>query len=206
MKTMTRPFALLLFLLSVLPVAGCAVAHRYPAYRGKVLELGTDQPIEGAGVLAGYWMNTYSMPESNSRYVGYQAVLTDNAGRFEVPPKIFTDFYPMAMFDSNVRITIYKYGYGNFPGSFPLYGSMPGVSKETLRKVGNTDPILNKDQLPPEREVIFRLPKLETEAEIKEHDRIFSGTTTEVLNEKGFPPPGTTKGRFLPQKYTGERR
>ena len=33
-------------------LGGCAVAHRYPAYRGRVLELGTDKPIEGAGVLA----------------------------------------------------------------------------------------------------------------------------------------------------------
>ncbi len=142
-------------------LSACAVVHRYPAYRGKVLELGTDQPIEGAGVLAVYWMNTYTMPESNSRYVGYQAVLTDNAGRFEVPSKIFTDFYPMAMYDSNVGITIYKYGYGNFPGS-----TNPARPKHVT-----TDPPVGAYIPPMDKEIIFRLPKLETEDEISEHGK-----------------------------------
>lgn len=174
MKTMTRPLSLLLFLLSVLPIAGCAVAHRYPAYRGKVLELGTDQPIEGAGVLAVYRMTTYTMPETNTRYMGHQAVLTDNTGRFEVPSKIFTSFYPMAMFDSNVSITIYKYGYGNFPGS-----TNPARPKHVT-----TDPPVGAYIPPMDKEIIFRLPKLETEAEIREHGRLI----TIMIPANDLPP------------------
>lgn len=204
MRAKQRTFAAVLLVLSMLSSAGCAVAHRYPAYQGRVLELGTDKAIEGAGVLAVYRMNTYTMPESNTRYVGYQAVLTDNTGQFEVPSKTFFSFYPMAMFDSDARITIYKRGYGNFPASFPFFGSSPGVSRGTPAKEGKTDPVLNKDQLSPGREVTFWLPKLETEEEIREHDRIFSPLTTDVLDEKDFPPPGTKKGQFLPPKYTGE--
>ena len=196
MRTITRPIGFLLLLLSVLPVAGCAVAHQYPTYRGKVLELGTDKPIEGAGVLAVYRMTIFYWIERNSEYIGYQAVLTDKDGKFEVPAKFFSAFRPLASFDSDVTITIYKAGYGNFPGSF-------GTKRVNQ---GNTNPALMDDKLPPDNVVTFWLPKLETAEEIKEHDRIFSGSTTNVLDEKGFPPPGTKKGQFLPSKYTGEGR
>lgn len=170
---------------------GCAVAHRYPAYRGRVLEMGTDKPIEGAGVLAVYRMNTYTMPESNTRYVGYQAVLTDNKGKFEIPSKTFFSFYPSASFDSRVRITIYKRGYANFSGG--LHVSRP--------KHGRSDPELIGDQLPPWKEVTFWFPKLVTEEEIREYDESFSFTGDEILREKSFPPAGTSKGQFLPPDY-----
>jgi len=191
MKTMKRPLSVLLLLLAVLPAAGCAVAHRYPAYRGKVLELGTDKPIEGAGVLAAYWLTVSMPPERNSRYVGYQAVLTDRNGKFEIPSKAFYDFKPLAWFSTNVAITIYKRGYANFSGGFHVNRS----------KHGKSAPELVGDQLPPGTEVTFWFPRLETEKEIREHDEYFSFTAGAILDEKSFPPPGTKKGQFLPPDY-----
>jgi hypothetical protein len=198
MKTMRRSRNFLLFLLAALLSSGCAVAHRYPAYRGRVLELGTDRPIEGAGVLAVYSKELAVLQDRTSAYVGYQAVLTDNTGRFVVPTKMFTTFTPFSWFDKGPFLTIYKAGYGNFPG----------ITNPNRPKHTTTDPPIGP-RLPAEgidNVVTFRLPKLETEEEISEHDRNFSGLTTNVLDEKGFPPPGTRKGQFLPRKYTGERR
>jgi hypothetical protein len=191
MRTITRAIAFLLLMLSVLPVAGCAVAHQYPAYRGKVLELGTDRPIEGAGVLAVYRMTIFYWIERNSEYLGYQAVLTDKDGKFEVPAKFFSAFRPLASFDSDVTITIYKAGYGNFPGSFG--------SKRV--KQGKTDPALVDDKLPPDNVVTFWLPKLETAEERKEHDNLYSVTSSILFEVKPFPPEGLRKDQFLPPKY-----
>ncbi len=162
-----RRFVILLIALSGIQIlTGCAVSHRSPAHRGRVLELGTDKPIEGAGVLAVYQMTIYYWIERNSEYVGYQAVLTDKEGKFEIPAKYFSVFRSLASFDNNVQITIYKQGYGNFPGSF----------NERLMKHGKSAPNLVKDILPPEKEVILWLPKLTTEEERREHDRAFPPT------------------------------
>ncbi|MHB1040382.1 MAG: transthyretin-like family protein [Desulfobacteria bacterium] len=167
--------------------SGCALAHRYPAYRGKVLELGTDKPIEGAGVLAVYDMTVYYWIERNSEYVGYQAVLTDKEGKFTVPAKFFFAFRPLASFDNKVRITIYKKGYGNFPGS------IGGEYTVKRAKQGKTEPALERgDWIPPEKEVTIWLPKLETEAEIRDHDRLI----TIMIPGDDLPPKGITREQF----------
>ncbi len=199
---MKKILPLLMVLCTAQMLAGCAIVHRYPTYRGTVLELGTDKPIEAAGVLAVYRERTYWPPEGNTRYVGYQAALTDGSGNFEIPSKFFFDFFPLALFDSWVRITIYKRGYGNFPGSFPFYDPMPGMShRASTAKEGRVDPILELNRVPSRKKVTFWLPKLETAAEHAEHDQVFSGITTDVLEERSFPPPGTSKIQFLAPKY-----
>ncbi len=160
---------------------GCAIFHRYPAYRGKVLELGTDKPLEKAGVIAVYWLTTYYWPERNSEGMGYQAVLTGDDGWFEVPAKYFFTFRPLASFDANPRVTIYKKGYGSFPASF---------GEGTLAKRGKTAPEIGAF-VPAEKEVTFRMPKLETAEEMKEHGRLY------VPDIPGkVPPKGMSMERF----------
>lgn len=164
--------------------SGCALVHRYPAYRGKVLEQGTEKPIAGAGVLAVYGKDYSYMIERIQAHLGYYAVLTDNTGRFEIPPKSFVSANPLSWYDEAPRITIYKAGYGNFPGS-----TNPRRPKHVT-----TDPPIGA-WLPPETEVTFRLPKLTTEEERKEHDQLLPRSN---LNRPGveFPPPGTTKDQI----------
>ncbi|MHB8783509.1 MAG: transthyretin-like family protein [Desulfobacteria bacterium] len=144
--------------------------------------MGTDKPIEGAGVLAVYDMTVYYWIERNSEYVGYQAVLTDKEGKFEVPAKFFFAIRPLASFDPKVEITIYKRGYGNFPGS-----TNPRRPKHVT-----TDPPIGT-YLPPDKEIIFRLPKLETEEERKEHDLLITGTG---IPDSDLPPRGMTLEQF----------
>jgi hypothetical protein len=197
---MKKILFLLIVLAGVQTLSACAIVHRYPAYRGKVLELGTDKPIEGAGVLAVYEYKQVSITGGHDTFLGYQAVLTNTEGKFEIPTVWFTEFMPFSWFNDDVFITIFKKGYGNFPASFP------GKYRRPRAKQGRTEPPLKSDWLPPRQEITFWLPKLETEEEIREHDRAFSPYTSVVLDKKGFPPPGTRKGQFLPSKYTGEGR
>jgi len=193
---------LLVVVSCALALAGCEIVHRYPAYRGTVLESGTDKPVEGAGVLAVYKQRTYWPPEGQTRYVGFQAVLTDKSGKFEIPAKFRFSLVPLTRYYSDVEVTIYKRGYGNFPGSFPTYNPMPGMSSGApTARGGKTDPILERDHLPGRKRVTFWFPKLETEEEIEEHDRVFSVYTSEVVNDKGFPPLGMNKHQFLPPGY-----
>ncbi len=168
-------------------ISGCAVAHRYPAYRGRVLELGTDRPIEGAGVLAVYAYRQFGVIAIHKAYLGYQAVLTNKDGKFEVPPVWFTELMPFSWFDNNVSITIYKKGYGNFPGS------MGGKYVVKRAKQGKTEPDLGRGcRVPPAQEVTYWLPKLETEEEIREHDRLMTIT----IPGDDLPPKGMTREQF----------
>jgi len=189
-----RLLALAALCFSTYFVTGCAVVQRYPAYRGRVLELGTDQPIEGAGVLAVYKTKHPSPGGDVTSYVGYQGLLTDAEGRFEIRPKWIVPLRPFSWFDDEVRITIFKYGYGNFPGSYDPAKPKIGENPHALRVYVETDPVLKRNLLPPEQEVTFWLPKLEGKKEIIEHSRVRIGFG--VFQDSGFPPSGTTAHQF----------
>ncbi len=190
-----RLLALALLALTAQALFGCAAAHRYPAYRGQVLELGTDQPIEGAGVLAVY-KTTLPTPAGNkSRYLGFQGRLTDAEGRFEIRPKWFFTLRPFSWFDDEVLITIFKYGYGNFPGSYSLYRPKIGESPWALRVYVETVPPLERNLLPPEQEVTFWLPELRGPEEVIAHNtRIRIGAA--VYEDPSFPPFGVSAEQF----------
>lgn len=189
---MKRIILLLLVLSTGFVVSSCSPVHLYLGYHGRVLEEGTDKPIEGAGVLAGYYMRDHFPPDSDSRYIGYYATLTDKEGKFRIPPKLSFNLVPLATFDWDVPITIYKRGYANFSGGFHMRA-----------KRGRSDPPVG-GWLPAETDLTFWFPKLESEAEIEEHDKVFTFLAGEILHDKSFPPPGTRKIQFLPPKETGE--
>lgn len=164
---------------------GCAIVHRYPAYRGKILELGTDKPIEGAGVLARYETQIASVGGWVERYLGYQAILSDKQGKFEVPRKWFFTFRPLSMFVEQPYITIYKKGYGNFPSSF--HDFLPPSQR------GKTEPEISPHpKLPAEMEIQIWLPILRTNEDQKYHDEYMQRFPL----KDPFPPPGMTEEQF----------
>jgi hypothetical protein len=187
---------MVVFCLGLTVFSGCATVHRYPSHSGKVYELGTDAPIEGAGVLAVYQWVSSSPGGPVHQFLGYQAVLTDKEGKFTIPSKWFSPMQaglPFAWFESDPNITIYKQGYGNFPGSF-------GTG---LAKRGMTEPewVSRTRKFPFLTTVTFWLPKLETKEEIREHDSLFFVTSSILFEGKPFPPEGMTKDQYLPPKY-----
>lgn len=180
---MKKLWLLLVVLCSVQGLSGCAIVHRYPAYRGKVLELGTDKPIERAGVLMAYWSELASPAGWLPRYLGYQWALTDKEGKFEIPAKFYF-IQPLKVFNWRPDMSIYKKGYGNYPGSF----------REGLAKRARTEPELaEKKGIPGGKEVIYWLPKLENEQEAIDHFRYWGGV---VLGDPFVLPPGMTRVEF----------
>jgi len=95
--------------------AGWLIFHK-PAFRGKVIDAETKEPIEGAVVVAVYQKYPIiSGPAGGSAsIVKLKETLTDKKGGFYFPPYT-TIIQPLAMEEETVFI-IYKPGYGNYPG------------------------------------------------------------------------------------------
>lgn len=191
------PLALVLFVLlarwQLFPFF--ALVHRYPEYRGQVLEFESNQPIEGAGVLAVY-VTGYPHPAGGStRYLGYRGVLTNAEGRFRVRPKWFWTFRPLNYFERDVTVTIFKYGYGNLPGSFRRRRTVSGYVPE-LPKYGKMEPDTHpRTHVPPDTDVTIWLPKLEGREEIIQHMNRIAVSTT-IFDDRSFPHDGMTREQF----------
>jgi len=190
-----RIIALTALLLAVQLLTGCAVAHRYPAYQGQVLELGTDKPIEGAGVLAKYNTQSTCIAGRTWKHLAWQAVLTAADGRFEIPAKTFVALRPLSWFDDEVRITIFKYGYGSYPGSFSNDKPSFQQSRYAVSQYGEIAPLPARlHRLEPNKDYILWLPKLETQEEMDRHYMLFD----KMLSIGGLfiPPRGTALEQF----------
>lgn len=103
---------LLLGLINADSYAGWLVFHK-PAYKGKVIDVDTKEPIEGAVVVAVY--NKYpiiSGPAGGSaKIINVQEALTDKDGMFQIP-SYTTTIPPLSREDYTVFI-IFKPGYAS---------------------------------------------------------------------------------------------
>ncbi len=122
MRTITAALLLfattnLVFEESVSASSGWIIYHE-SAFKGKVIDAETKEPIEGAVVVAIYNIREASIAESGGSSVDVKEVLTDKNGQFYIPPHTFFYFYPVASGDV-ADFIIYKPGYTAFPG--PAY-------------------------------------------------------------------------------------
>lgn len=92
-------------------LSGCALVHHYDAITGKVVDLDTGKPLEGAAVHASYYTTFYNMIDPTSWYLNSQETLTDDKGEFVIPSQIVFSFRPMNLFDNYVHFIIFKPGY-----------------------------------------------------------------------------------------------
>lgn len=84
-----------------------------PAYKGKVIDAETKEPIEGAVVVAVYEKQSLGIVESYSVTVDVKETLTDKNGEFHIPSYIAL-IQPLS-WGSYTTFIIFKPGYGNFP-------------------------------------------------------------------------------------------
>jgi len=81
-------------------------------WKGKIIDIETKEPLEGAVVLA-VWERVYMTPAGASSYF-YEAkeTLTDKEGRFEIPSYTPINLVPIISYMRGPLFTIFKPGYG----------------------------------------------------------------------------------------------
>ncbi len=118
-------------------------------YKGKVIDVETKKPIEGAVVLVIYFAESPGIAGSNFIQENAQETLTDENGEFNITGKI-------AWFEKGVwpegGVTIFKPGYGLFP------------KHKLSTAVGE-----NRTWPPPRKYVVYELPKLKSFEERKKN-------------------------------------
>ena len=87
------------------------VTHAGGPWKGRVVDLETKEPLEGAVVLA-VWHKTYRGPAGEgSKLHRVKETLTDKDGHFEVPAYIAINFLPLIRYIEGPHFHIFKPGY-----------------------------------------------------------------------------------------------
>jgi hypothetical protein len=145
--------------------AGCTINHEFGPFMGKVVDAETGEPIEGAVVLIGFFIETGTLGGTVSTFADAVETLTNIKGEFQIPQKRVNLFRWMASWDEDCYISIFKLGYGAYPG-YPKTFSSPD-SKRSL-------------YIPENEYITYHLPKLFTLKERK--DNLFS-----IMEPAGIP-------------------
>lgn len=128
-------------------------------WKGKIIDIETKEPLEGAVVLA-VWERVYRTPAGpNSYFYEAKEVLTDKEGGFEIPSYSPINLLPIISYLRGPHFTVFKPGYLSLSdvdfGDFFLSGTKeaPMELKEMSGKVFRLAPR------------IIELPKLKTKEE-----------------------------------------
>ena len=116
------------------------------SFNGKVIDADTKEPIAKAAVLAVYYKSVATVAGSNSFVVDAQETLTDDKGEFNISGKM--RWLVLCRGYSRGKIIIFK----------PSYGVFPRHSRS--KAVGE-----NKSWPPPNKYIVYELPKLKTKEE-----------------------------------------
>ncbi|MBI4653547.1 MAG: hypothetical protein HY752_00875 [Nitrospirae bacterium] len=124
--------AILLGITVVSSEAGWLIYHK-PAFKGKIIDIETREPIEGAVVVAIYYKYPIiSGPAGgSSSIIDIREILTDKNGEFYIPP--YTTIIQPLSEEDMANFIIYKPGYANI-GELNLEGYFSG--KETKDQEG----------------------------------------------------------------------
>ena len=144
-----------LFLVPILFILfGCSHSNTYGPYFGKVIDIETKEPIEGAAVLVVFYTNEPGPAGSITRYADAVETVTDKNGEFRMPAHRVTSTRFLYLLENYGHFTIFKPGYGCYPmhkGVRPMF-----VPNGTL---------------PPRQYVTIELPRLRTKDERLENQR-----------------------------------
>lgn len=81
-------------------------------WKGKVIDIETKEPLEGAVVLV-FWSRNYRTPYGGSSYFyNVKETLTDKDGRFEIPAYTPINLLPIISYIKEPEFRIFKQGYG----------------------------------------------------------------------------------------------
>lgn len=105
-------FITIIVFFTVSAFAGWLIFHK-SAFRARVIDAETKEPIEGAVVVVVYEKHVYGPAGGYSSVVKVKEALTDKKGEFFFP-SYTTGIHPFSREDY-ADFIIYKPGYGNFP-------------------------------------------------------------------------------------------
>lgn len=132
---------------AVVLLSGCTWSREFGPYKGRVVDLETHEPIEGAVVFMRFYTNFLLSPGGDlSKFEDALEVLTDENGMFEIPKhkiqrlRLFHEWEPQG------DVIIFKPGYGAYP-RHPKVKPKPSLP------------------LPEDEFVVIWLPKLKTREE-----------------------------------------
>lgn len=173
---MLKRFLLITLMTAFLLIFSAPPSHAFwwmvyhkPAFKGKVIDAETKEPIEGAVVVVAYDKKIITGPESNSITMDVRETLTDKEGIFYIPS--YTTIIQPLSWEDTARFIIFKPGYGSFPNYRaipPMELSLPAIEDFFSSKIG-TEGEIGWDYKKSEKiKVTFgivELPKLKTREE-----------------------------------------
>lgn len=164
----------LIFVVAFILVSSLSMAAG--PWKGKIIDIETKDPLEGAVVLA-VWERVYRTPAGpNSYFYEAKEVLTDKDGRFEIPSYTPINLLPIISYMRGPYFTFFKPGYLSLSsvdfGEFFLEGAKeePLERKDISGKTFRLAP------------GIIELPKLKTREE--RIDQLPSGLMYEEAEKK----------------------
>ncbi len=140
---MKRPVTVILLsmllggLIPGISLASWLIYHK-PAFKGRVIDAETKEPIKGAVVVAAYQKSTMGVPHRYSTIIKVKETLTDKQGEFYIPS--YTTLTQPLSWSDMVTFTIYKPGYGNFPKQHIIPSGLTPIDEEVFftRAIGST--------------------------------------------------------------------
>lgn len=130
-------------------------------WKGKIIDVETKEPLEGAVVVA-VWLKAWRTPAGDNTYVyEVKEALTDKEGRFEIPSYTPINLLPILTYMRTPYFIIFKPGYLSIEWHHEKYFLEGSIEKPT----GEFEWLYNKDikyRLAPG---LIELPKLKTREE-----------------------------------------
>ncbi len=97
-------------------ISGCTISHDYGPFKGRVLDLETGGPIEGAVVFLRFYTQFQLSPGGPvAKYADAIEVVTDHNGEFSIPTHKVEAFRLLHGWEPECTVKIFKPGYGVFP-------------------------------------------------------------------------------------------
>lgn len=92
----------------VFSLQGCEVVS-HPMYEGQVLDIETEEPIEGAAVVAIHMTEILTPVQKTSNTIKVRETVTDSEGRFKLPS--YNSIVMPLSVEDETKFVIYKRGY-----------------------------------------------------------------------------------------------
>lgn len=93
----------------------CAITRTVGPFMGKIVDVETKEPLEGAVVLVWFHTESASLGGSVSDIADVFETLTDDKGEFMIPKTRVSPFKPFEAWDDEFMISIFKPGFGAYP-------------------------------------------------------------------------------------------